>query len=63
MEGSLTNTQDPDLSVEDSFSTSMGMKRGVKRVVQVRVVCKAPARSSRVMLCTLLGGGVKLIGK
>ena len=59
----MTNPQDPDLSVEDSFCTSMGMKRRVKRVVQVRVVCRAPARSSRVMPCTLLGGGVKLMGK
>ena len=52
-----------DLSVEDSFSISMGMKRGVKRGVQVRVDCRAPARSSLVIPCTLFGGGVKLMGK
>lgn len=41
----------------------MGRKKGAKRGVQVRVRSRAAARSCLVMLCTLFGGGLKLMGK
>lgn len=51
------------LRLEESFSSSMGMKSGANSGVQVSAFCRAAARSCRVMPCTLLGGGLKLMGK
>ena len=51
------------LRLEESFSSSIGMKKDANSGVQVSASCRAAARSWRVMPCTLLGGGLKLMGK